>query len=169
VSDGDTVIRWPEHHRPEISSFRAVNELQMDADPEDVWAWLCRPDLWSRFYPNARLVRHLSGPWPQIELGSRWRWLTFGALITSELVEFDPPERLAWSASEFGGNGHHGWVLRRQQGGTFVRTEETQRGWGIALAKPILRPAMVRMHQRWLEGLSRIAAEGQPAAPSSGE
>jgi hypothetical protein len=55
--------------------------------------------------------------------------------------------------------------LKRQSGGTFVRTEETQKGWGITLAKPILRPAMVRFHQRWLEGLSKVAAEGPPPAP----
>jgi hypothetical protein len=53
-------------------------------------------------------------------------------------------------------------VLRRQDGGTFVHTEETQRGWGIAVVKPVLRPVMVRMHQRWLEGLARVAAKGPP-------
>ena len=158
-----TAVRFPDQHRPEVSSFIARNELQIAAPPENVWEWLVRPDLWPSFYSNAKLVRHLEGPWPRIELGSRWRWLTFGALITTELVEAEPHSHLAWSASGLGASGHHGWVLEERDGGTYVVTEETQRGWGIALAKPALRPMMVRYHQRWLEGLARVAAEPPPA------
>jgi uncharacterized protein YndB with AHSA1/START domain len=161
---GESVISWPDEDRPEVSAFHAVNELQIPAEPPVVWAWLCRPDLWPRYYSNARLIKHLDGPWPKIELGSRWRWLSFGAFVTSEVVEYEPEQRLAWSANELGGSGHHGWVLRRQAGGTFVRTEETQRGLGIRLVKPALRPLMVRFHQRWLEGLSRVASHGTPPA-----
>jgi uncharacterized protein YndB with AHSA1/START domain len=161
----ETVISWPDEHTPAASAFHAVNELQIPAEPEVVWAWLVRPDLWPRYYSNARLIRHLGGPWPTLELGSRWRWLSFGALVTSEVTEYAPVERLAWSAKELGGSGHHGWVLRSEGGGTFVRTEETQKGLGIQLVKPALRPLMIRFHQRWLEGLSRVASEGPPPAP----
>jgi uncharacterized protein YndB with AHSA1/START domain len=161
----DTAVRFPDRSRPENSRFLARNELRIDAPPERVWAWLARPDLWPSYYRNARLVRHLEGPWPEIELGSRWRWLTFGALITSELVECEPHARLAWDASGLGARGHHGWVLEPLDGGTRVVTEETQRGWGIALVKPALRPMMLRQHQRWLEGLARVAAESPPPAP----
>jgi uncharacterized protein YndB with AHSA1/START domain len=155
-------IDWPEDLRPEVASFHAVNELQMAAEPERVWEWLRRPELWPRFYGNARLVKHLEGPWPAAELGSRWRWLTFGVLVHSELVEFEPVERLAWSAKELGARGHHAWVLTPNEGGTFVRTEETQRGWSVRMVKPVMRRLMVRYHQRWLEGLARVAAEGPP-------
>ena len=159
---GETVISWPDEHRPEASAFHAVNELQIPAEPELVWAWLCRPELWPRYYANARLIRHLGGPWPELGPGSRFRWLTFGAFVTSEVVEHQPHERLAWSAKSLAGAGHHGWLLRPRSGGTFVRTEETQRGLGMQLIKPALRPLMVRVHQRWLEGLSRAAAGGPP-------
>jgi uncharacterized protein YndB with AHSA1/START domain len=165
VTDAETVIAWPEGHRPEVSEFHAVNELQIAARREDVFEWLRRPDLWPTYYANARLVRHQDGAWPRVELGSRWRWLTFGALITSELVEFEPPGRLAWSASAPGSRGHHGWVLEARGGGTFVRTEETQKGLGIKVLKPVLRPLMVRFHQRWLEGLGGAVAGGPPPEP----
>jgi len=165
VSDGDTGIEWPDGYSPDETSFHAVNELQMPAEPEVVWAWLVRPDLWSSFYGNARMVKHLEGPWPKVEPGSRWRWLTFGALVKSGVVTYEPGRRLAWDAKSMGGSGHHGWVLERRDGGTFVRTEETQKGIGISIIKPALRPMMVRQHQRWLEGLSRVAAEGAPPAP----
>lgn len=161
----ETVVEWPDGHRPEDSAFLAVNELLVPAEPEVVWAWLTRPDLWSKFYGNARLIKHLGGAWPQLELGSRFRWLTFGAFVTSEVVTYDPVQRLAWSAKSLAGSGHHGWLLRSQAGGTFVRTEETQKGLGMKLIKPGLRPLMVRLHQRWLEGLSKVAAEGPPPPP----
>jgi hypothetical protein len=164
VSDGKSVISWPEEHTPERSAFHAVNELRMPAEPAVVFAWICRPDLWPTYYSNAKFIKHLGGPWPKLELGSRFRWWSFGAFVTSQVVEYEPPERIAWDAKVLGGRGHHGWVLWPEAGGTFVRTEETQKGPGIQVVKPALRPMMVRLHQRWLEGLSRVAAEGQPPA-----
>jgi uncharacterized protein YndB with AHSA1/START domain len=168
VSSAETAVRFPPEARPEASAFAVRNELEIGAPPDRVWAWLTRPDLWSRYYPNARLVRHLDGPWPAIAPGSRWRWLSFGVLVTSELVEHEPHERLAWNARELGARGHHGWVLREIAGGTEVVTEETQRGWGASLAGPLMRPAMRRQHQRWLEGLGRVAAGGPPPSPGPG-
>lgn len=166
MNGAETVIDWPEEHTPERSAFHAVNELQMPAARDVVWAWVCRPDLWPSYYSNAKFIKHLAGPWPEIELGSRFRWWSFGAFVTSEVVEFEPPERIAWDAKVLGGRGHHGWVLRPQDGGTFARTEETQKGWGIQAVKPALRPMMVRLHQRWLEGLSRVASQGPPPPAS---
>jgi uncharacterized protein YndB with AHSA1/START domain len=166
VSDGDLAIRWPEVHRPEVSDLHAVNELQMAAPRDDVWAWLTRADLWSSYYGNARLVRRRAGAWPQLALFSSFRWLTFGVLVLSEIVEFEPPERIAWDAKELGASGHHAWILVERDGGTFVHTEETQRGWGMRLAAPAMRRLMPRYHQRWLEGLARVAAEGPPPPPA---
>jgi uncharacterized protein YndB with AHSA1/START domain len=165
VDVAETELSWPDEHRPEVSAFHAVNELQIAAAPEVVWAWLIRPDLWPSYYVNSRFVKHLGGPWPEVEPGSRWRWFTFGAFITSEVVEYEPERRLAWDAHALGSHGHHGWVLSPRDGGTFVHTEETQKGWGIQMVKPVLRPMMLRYHQRWLEGLAKVSSEGRPPAP----
>ena len=99
------MIRWPERHRPEVSALHAVNELQIAAPRERVWELLRRPDLWPTYYRNSRFVRHLGGPWPAVEQGSRFRWFTFGVIVVSEIVEFEPPARIAWSAKEFGAEG----------------------------------------------------------------
>jgi hypothetical protein len=165
VSDGESQIRWPDEHRPEGASWLAVNELQIAAEPERVFPWLRRADLWSSFYGNARFVRHLEGPWPELELGSRFRWLTFGVLVTSEVIELEAPTRLAWSAKAMGSRGHHGWLFTPRDGGTFVHTEETQRGWATKLSAPVMSRLQTRLHQRWLEGLARVAAEGPPPPP----
>ena len=105
------------------------------------------------------MVKHLEGAWPAVKPGTRFRWLTFGVIVHSEVVEYSPFQRLAWSAKELGAAGHHGWVLTERDGGTFVRTEETQRGAMVGLMKPVMKPLMVRFHQRWLEGLARAAAQ----------
>jgi hypothetical protein len=39
-----------------------------------------------------------------------------------------------------------------------------ERGLGIRLVKRALRPLIVRFHQGWLEGLSRVALQGAPPA-----
>lgn len=160
MSSDDTVIRWPERHRPEVSALHAVNEIEIDAPRERVFAWLRRPELWPSFYGNCRWVRRIDGDWPNAELGTRFRWFTFGVIVVSEIVELEPPERIAWSAKELGASGHHGWVLEKRRGGrTFIRTEETQRGPAMRLAAPAMRRLMPRYHQRWLEGLARVATE----------
>lgn len=164
MSTPDLAIHFPDEARPEVSAFHAVNELQMAAGVEDVWAWLSRPELWPSFYGNSRWVRHLDGPWPEVALGTRFRWFTFGVMVRSEIVEYELHRRLAWSADELGAKGHHAWAFESRGGGCFVRTEETQRGWGARLIAPVMRGMMVRQHQRWLEGLAEAAAGGPPPA-----
>ena len=68
MADGESQINWPEGHSPEESAFHAVNELLISAEPEVVWAWICRPDLWGTYYSNAKFIKHLGGPWPKLEL-----------------------------------------------------------------------------------------------------
>lgn len=163
MASPQTEIRWPEDLRPEVATFHVVNELQIDSPREHVWEWLRRPELWPSYYGNSGFVKHLEGPWPQAELGTRFRWLTFGVFVGSEIVECDPLDgRLAWSAKEVGAKGHHAWILSDRDGGTFVHTEETQRGWGVAAVSPVASRLMRRYHQRWLEGLARVSRSGLP-------
>ncbi len=46
--------------------------------------------------------------------------------------------------------------------GAAIHTEETQRGLAVKLLRPALRPAMRHLHQRWADGLARIAEGGTP-------
>jgi hypothetical protein len=156
-------VRWPQGYEPSGAALHAVNSGRTAAASEAVWAWLVRPELWSSFYVNARRVRHQSGPWPQVALGSRFTWITFGAVATTEIVEYEPFERLAWTATGLGARAHHAWVLTpRADGGTDILTEETQRGRAPALLRRALAPAMHYMHQRWINGLASSAEGRQP-------
>jgi uncharacterized protein YndB with AHSA1/START domain len=155
-------IMWPAGHEPGGAAIHAVNSAGSAASPEEVWAWLVRPDRWREYYRNALRIRHLAGAWPEVGLGSSFSWITFGVAVKTEITEYEPFERLAWTGSGLGSRGHHAWLLAaRTGGGTEIRTEETQRGTTSRLLSPILAPAMRTMHQRWIDGLARIAESGR--------
>lgn len=156
-----TKARWPDAHAPEGAAIYAANHTRTTADPELVWAWLIRPDQWHRFYGNAKLIRHRSGPWPQLGLGSCFSWITFGALVTTEVTEFEPLRRLAWAGRGLGATAYHVWLLDGDGPEWEIVTEETERGFLPTLARPWLRPAMLRQHQRWIEQLARLAESGE--------
>jgi uncharacterized protein YndB with AHSA1/START domain len=156
-----TVVRWPAEFQPADANLYAVNEGASTAPPEAIWRWLVRPDRWGEYYSNARRVRFKDGPWPEIENGSTFTWVTFNAPVTTTVTEFVPFERLAWSGSGMGSVGHHAWVLEAdRRGGTRIVTEEVQRGKAIALLRPILRPRMQKSHQEWVDNLAAIAESG---------
>ncbi|QNR39528.2 SRPBCC domain-containing protein [Mycobacterium avium] len=157
-----STVQWPAGHEPAGAAIHETNLGASRAAPEAVWAWLVRPDRWHDYYSNAKRMRTRGGPWPGVELGSRFSWVTFGAPVTTEITEYEPQERLAWTGSGLGSRGHHAWVLTaRSDGGTDIRTEETQRGAASKLLSPVLAPAMRRMHQRWVDNLARIAESGR--------
>jgi hypothetical protein len=83
--------------------------------------------------------------------------------VETTVTECMAPERLAWRGKTFGGTGYHGWVIQRTAGGCRVITEETQRGIVPSLGRWFLRRGLLRQHQKWLEGLARVAARGVPA------
>ncbi|MDA4117619.1 MAG: SRPBCC family protein [Thaumarchaeota archaeon] len=137
------------------------NELAMQASPEAVWAWLVRAELWPTWYGNSKDVAVEDGG-PDLHLGSRFRWTTFGVRLDSKVEEFLPGERLAWSARARGIEAYHAWLIEKRASGCYVRTEETQNGF-LARMNSFLRPRnMSRQHQSWLEGLLRKAKEGFP-------
>lgn len=157
-----TAVHWPRAHEPAGAAIHITNRGCTTASPEQVWAWLIRPDRWNAYYANARRVRHLAGPWPEVATGSRFSWITFGAPVTTEITEMEPYERLAWTGSGLGSRGHHAWLLTaRLDGRTDIHTEETQRGTVSSLLSPALAPAMRVMHQRWVDHLARIAESGR--------
>lgn len=159
----DKNVRWPAGHAPEGAAIHETNLATTSAPPEVVWAQLVRPESWATYYANVRDVRHVSGPWPEIALGSTFSWVTFRIRVTTEVTECVPFERLAWTGGGVGSIGHHAWLLTAtHDGGTRIRTEETQRGAVSKLLAPRLRRTMRTWHQRWVDGLATAAAAEGP-------
>ena len=158
-----TDIHWPGEHAVAGADIHVVNSAVSTASPEQVWAWIARPDRWREIYPSAHRIRHLTGSWPELSLGSRFSWITLGAPVTTTVDEYEPYERLACSGTGPGARGHHAWLLRPAPGGGCeILTEETQRGLPVRILRPVLRPALQRMHQRWVDALAAIAPQRGP-------
>ncbi|HEX2571711.1 MAG TPA: SRPBCC domain-containing protein [Polyangia bacterium] len=157
-------FRWPEDLTPARASLHAVNVLESDVSAEAVWAWLVRAGRWKDFYSNCWGLELLdaSSSGPDLRPGTRFRWWTFGVRVETVVEEFVPCERLAWRGQGLGARGYHAWLLEPVPGGLRLRTEEVQRGVAPRLLRPLLLPSMRHYHQRWLEGLVRVARLGLP-------
>ena len=156
TSDG---IRWPDKYHPDNAAIHVMNELEMSAAPEAVWACLIRATEWPNWYPNAANVILLDGGGADLAPGCRFRWKTFGVTITCTVEEFDPYERLAWSSESVGMSVYHAWLITPQGDGCHVRTEETQNGFLTRLAAFLFPGRMHAFHQIWLEELETVAGE----------
>ncbi len=157
-----SVTRWPADSRPEGAPVYTWNAIDVAAPPAPVWAWLVRAPRWPEYYDNASNVRFVAGGGPDLTLGSRFTWTTFNVTVDTTVTECVAPERLAWRAKTFGGGGYHGWVIQPTASGCRVITEETQRGLVPSLGRWFLRRGLLTQHQRWLEGLARVAPGGMP-------
>jgi uncharacterized protein YndB with AHSA1/START domain len=155
-------VRWPHRYSPTIAPVHVRNELEMDAPPEVVWAWLIRAQLWPAWYGNASDVTFLSGTPPDLSSGTRFRWKTFGIRLESKVQEFVPGERIAWDSRCIGVDAYHAWVIARTPGGSHVLTEETQHGWLARVAAAVRPRRMHTYHQIWLEQLRAAARKGFP-------
>jgi uncharacterized protein YndB with AHSA1/START domain len=145
-------IRWPVRFHPDTAPIHVRNELEMAARPEKIWAALVRAPQWPDWYPNASGVKLLDGA-ETLSLGGRFRWTTFGTTIVSEVAEFEPHERIAWTGKTFGVDVYHAWLIRPSAHGASVLTEETQYGFLARLAAGVMPGRMHRFHQIWLERL----------------
>ena len=161
----DSAISWPAAYLPASAPVFVHNEIMVDAPAEVVWAWLLRAELWPSWYSNASDIHFLSHAAPDLRNRSRFRWKTFGLRLTSKVLEFDPPHRLAWDAHGIGVDAFHAWLLTPlADGSTHVLTEEVQHGWLARLGQRFNPTGIQAQHQRWLEALARQAQSGLPPA-----
>lgn len=159
------MIHWPSDLEPAVASLHVRNELKTELAPERIWPWLVRAQRWPELYAGAS---HVRTPSPELAMGTRFTWRTLGVSVTTVVEELVPNERLAWRGTGLlGARGYHAWVLERRGAGTYLVTEETQRGVIPSLFRARLKRTLLDSHQRWLEGLVRAAAFGPPdAAPA---
>ncbi|HEX3530936.1 MAG TPA: SRPBCC family protein [Thermoanaerobaculia bacterium] len=162
MSEPENSIRWPADFTPAQCPVHVTNELAVRVPVDRVWAWLIRAALWPSWYFNSKDICFLSGPPPDLALGTRFRWWTFGVTIESTVREFVPGERIAWDGHAFGVHVYHAWLIRPTQDGCHILTEEVQRGFKSRLGAVIWPTRMSHHHGIWLERLRDNAASGMP-------
>jgi uncharacterized protein YndB with AHSA1/START domain len=156
-------IHWPPEFDPLKADLFAHNELLIDASCERVWQHIIEAPKWPQWYPNARDVSIVSGSNPVLEVGTAFRWTTFGLTIESRIHEFVPFSRIGWYGYAAGTEPafYHTWYLIRRGNGCLVVTDEVGNGRDAANLRQTDEGLMHRGHDLWLATL-RWVAENKP-------
>lgn len=158
-------IIWPEAYLPGNADNYVSNEMIVsNLNVHSVWHLLNNPLLWPDYYNNASGILFYDNSGPELKLGTRFRFTTFGFLVEAEVVEHVPPSasspaRIAWHGWVEGDASHrldvhHAWLFEALAGNRLrLLTQETQIGQpAIDLAGTRPNP-MLNAHQAWLDGL----------------
>ncbi len=161
---GSEKIKWPEDLQATNSPDYTYNELVINANLQDIWAWLIRATLWSSWYSNCKNLKFISDDTHDLRMGSVFTWRTFGVPVKTIVEDFEPMQRLAWRGTGLGASGYHAWILEShpEKNTCKVITEEVQNGAVPWLARWYIRWDLRHYHQKWLEGLARMAQNGSP-------
>ncbi|WP_028319679.1 SRPBCC domain-containing protein [Desulfobulbus elongatus] len=164
-------IIWPEHYLPGTTDNYVSNEVVIPGlQAVNVWPHLINTSVWPVYYSNASEIRFRDATGPDLNLGSRFRFTTFGFPVEAEVTEYVPPEkdkpaRIAWHGwVEGDADGrldvHHAWLIEDLPGNRVrILTQESQIG---APARELARTKpnpMLNAHQEWLDGLVAYSAK----------
>jgi uncharacterized protein YndB with AHSA1/START domain len=109
----------------------ADGELQINADPQTVFAVISAIDQWPSWNPDVRSVR-VEG---SVQPGTVFRWKAGPSSRTSTLQVVDPPSEIAWTGTTMGIKAVHVFRFRPSDGGTLARSEESWEGLLASLLK----------------------------------
>lgn len=162
AQEPDPRIVWPPGHAPATAAVFAQNTADIAATPEAVWSVLIDCARWPRWYTHCADVSVLRGG-PLLTAKAKFRFKTLRFYFEPEIVTFDPPRMLVWSAhGPAGTSGAHAWYLEPTPTGCRVVTEESQRGLLLAVLGRHTRRDLLTIHEDWLQSLKAVA-EAQPA------
>ena len=132
------------------------NEIATNASAKSVWSVLIDAPRWHEFYSNCKGLK-ITGGEKKLQMGSCFKWWTFGAPVETVVDRSEEEHYLAWTGKSLGSTGHHVWIIDKTPKGCRIVTEETQKGLVVRLLAPFLNRGLLYFHQRWLEGLAREA------------
>jgi len=158
-------IFWPAAYLPGTTDNYVSNEVILSGlGSAQVWPGLNDTSAWPGYYRNATDIRFHDGSGPQLRLGARFRFTTFGFAVEAEVTEYVPPAagqpaRVAWHGWVEGDSAHrldvhHAWLLEDLPGGRVrVLTQETQIGQPARELAATQPNPLLLAHQAWLDGL----------------
>ena len=155
-------MNWPENMTPQRAPVYARNEIVIPAEPEHVWSWLVRAKRWPEWYSNCSWMRLAA---EELAPATEFTWKTFGVVIHSTVIVFEPYVALEWDARGPAGIlAYHGWRIDFDGHDSHVITEETQAGLLISLGRPFLQRNLWRGHQLWVESLKQVVLGEKPSS-----
>jgi hypothetical protein len=162
-------ILWPADYLPGTTDNYVSNEIIVPGlSAAQAWPLLNQPLRWPGYYDNAANIVFHDDSGPELRLGSRFRFTTFGFPVEAEVTEHVPPVagqagRIAWHGWVEGDaegrlDVHHAWLFEDLPGGRLrLLTQETQIGQPARQLAATTPNPMLNAHQAWLDGLAHSA------------
>ncbi|MFB8087344.1 SRPBCC family protein [Streptomyces sp. NPDC055992] len=143
-----------QHRIDEDAVIRSAHEVVVNAPVERVWALLADPTGWSAFDPAIHDV-HVAGD-GTAAVDTRFTWVNGRAKIASRFAVVEPTREITWTGTAMGSRAAHRHLLTpREDGTTFLRTEESMAGTllGLVYNKAKLHAELTR----WLDSIKTAA------------
>ena len=148
-------INWPANYEPSKSKFYVHNEIEVNAKPEIVWAYLINALKWQSWYKGAKNVSFTEPSDTILNSKSVFTWETMGLKFQSTIKEFEPNRLLAWESKKKSIQGYHVWLIIATEKGCKVITEESQNGWLTFFEKTFQGKKLKKLHNIWLTELKK--------------
>ena len=136
----------------------AVGEVQIAAPQQTVWDVLSDIDGWPRWNADVKSAQ-LEGP---LSVGSKFRWKSGMASLTSTLETVRPPAEIGWTGKAMSIKAVHVFDLEPRDGGTSVRSEESFDGFVASMLKGYSRRSLDKAIRSVLSHL-KVEAERRAA------
>ena len=158
-------IKWPEQYLPGTTDNYVSNEIIVSGlSADEIWSSLNNTSAWPSYYSNATEIHFHDGTGPELCLGPRFRFRTFGFLVEAEVTEYESPAagspaRVAWHGWVDGDadsrlDVHHAWLFEDLPGDRVrILTQETQIGKPAQELSRSRPNPMLNAHQEWIDGL----------------
>jgi uncharacterized protein YndB with AHSA1/START domain len=148
-------INWPTEYEPTKSKFYVHNEIEINAKPEIVWAYLIDALKWQSWYKGAKNVTFTNQADTVLNANSIFNWETMGLKFQSTIKQFEPNRLLAWESKKKSIQGFHVWLIIPTEKGCKVITDESQNGWLTFFEKTFQGKKLKKLHDVWLTELKK--------------
>ena len=129
------------------------DEILIDAPLDTIWSLQTDISSWSEWQPDID-ASTIEGP---LEVGTVFRWQTYGLSIESTIQEIDAPRRIVWSGLAHGITAIHAWTMTPSEDRVLVHTEESWDGDPVRAEPEEMQQALDGSLRAWLQSLKHKA------------
>jgi hypothetical protein len=129
------------------------DEVLIDAPLGTIWSLQSDISSWSEWLPDID-ASTVEGP---LEVGTIFRWQTYGLSIESTIQEIDAPRRIVWSGLAQGITAIHAWTITPSEDRVLVHTEESRDGDPVRAQPEEMQQALDGSLRAWLQSLKHKA------------
>jgi hypothetical protein len=131
------------------------DEILIDAPLDTIWGLQTDISSWSQWQPDID-ASTIEGP---LEVGTVFRWQTYGLSIESTIQEIDAPRRIVWSGLAHGITAIHVWTMTPSEDRVLVHTEESWDGDPVRAEPEQMQQALDDSLRAWLQSLKHKAED----------